>query len=111
MRTFDLAALSLSEGGEYVLGKKDLHSQACYFVYGTLQPGEGERLIRPGHGYEEILCAVGGPLTLHTAHGDIRLDESHAIHVKETDSFLISNPSSDQAVVYVMAGGHVRPDI
>lgn len=108
MKTFDLAALSTSEGGEYVLGMKDLHTHACYLVYGTLRPGEGDRLIKPGDGHEEILCAVDGPLIMHLSRGDTRLEKSHAVHVKEDESFLISNPS-DQTVTYILAGGHCRP--
>lgn len=104
MRIFDLEALCVSEGGEYVLGLKNLHTQSCYLVYGILQPGEGERLVRPGDGYEEILCAVGGSLTLHTDQEDIELSRSQAVLVKQGDSFYISNPS-DKAVVYILAGG------
>ena len=106
MRIFDLAALCVSEGGEYVLGMKNLHTQSCYLVYGILQPGEGERLVRPGDAYEEILCAVGGLLTLHTDRGDIELSRSQAVHVKQGESFYISNPS-DEAVVYILAGGRL----
>jgi redox-sensitive bicupin YhaK (pirin superfamily) len=107
VKTFNLDTLSADEGGEYVLGMKDLHTQACYLVYGRLQAGEGERLIRPGQGHEEILCPVDGPLIVHTNRGAIRLDKSHAVHVKEEDSFFVSNPS-DSPVTYVLAGGHCR---
>jgi hypothetical protein len=108
VRIFDLESLCASEGGEYVLGRKHLHTQGCYLVYGTLAPGEGERLIRPGEGYEEILCAVAGPLILHTDRGEIHLGRSHALHVKQNDTFYLSNPSSE-SVVYVIAGGKLDP--
>lgn len=104
MKCFDLATLALTQGGEYVLGEKDLHSRACYFVYGRLEAREKNRLVRPGAGYEEILCAVDGPLLMHTSHGDVVLPEGHAVHVKENESFPLSNPS-DKSVTYVMAGG------
>lgn len=104
MKSFDLATLALTQGGEYVLGEKDLHTRACYLVYGQLEAGEKNRLFRPGEGYEEILCAIDGPILMHTGRGDIVLPEGHAVHVKENESFSISN-TSDKRVRYVMAGG------
>jgi len=105
MRTFDLNALASSQGGEYVLGMKDLHTHACYMIYGVLKAGERERVVRPGQGHEEILCAVDGPLVVHAKHGDVTLLQGHAIHVKEDESFFMSNPS-ERTVTYIMAGGH-----
>ncbi|MBI4962867.1 MAG: hypothetical protein HY913_06295 [Desulfomonile tiedjei] len=106
MKLFDLERRARTQGGEYVLGEKDLHSTACYLVFGILQGGEGDRLVKAGKGYEEILCAVGGPLVMHTTSGKITLPRGHAVHVKEDDSFVISNPSGDP-VIYVTAGGAV----
>lgn len=105
MKAFDVAKLAVDQGGEYVLGMKDLHTHACYFVYGILAPREEKRLVRPGQGHEEILCAVEGDLTVQTRTGDVPLSRGNAIHVKEDESFFISNPS-DSTVVYVLAGGH-----
>lgn len=107
MRSFDLAGLASAFGGEYVLGQKDLHTDACYMIYGLLRGGEAERLIQPGTGREEILCAVDGPILIHTKGGGVTLKPGNAIHVKEEDSFFISNPS-DRPVVYIMAGGSLR---
>jgi mannose-6-phosphate isomerase-like protein (cupin superfamily) len=107
MRSFDLAGLASTFGGEYVLGAKDLNTDTCYLVYGILKEGEAERLVRPGKGREEILCAVDGPLVMHTGSREIILKQGNAIHVKGDDSFLISNPS-DRPVVYIMAGGNTR---
>ena len=104
MKSFDLERLASSQGGEYVLGYKDLHSRACYLIYGLLGPGEGGRLVRPGRGYEEILCAVGGPLLLHTDRGEMTLDKGHAVHLTESDSLFLSNPDNSPTV-YVLAGG------
>lgn len=108
MRSFDLKQRASTQGGEYVLGMKDLYSQACYLIYGILDVGEGNRLVQPGDGHEEILCAVDGPLVLKKAGREEVLEMAHAIQVKENESFFISNPS-DRPVVYVMAGGHCRP--
>lgn len=108
MKTYDLAQLAYREGGEYVLGMKDLHSHACYLIYGLVKPGESQRLVKPGEGHEEILCAVTGPVVMNTDAGEVVLAQGHAVHIKETESLFISN-HSDQPVVYVMAGGHVRP--
>lgn len=104
MKSFDLERLASTQGGEYVLGYKDLHSQACYLIYGLLGPGEGKRLVRPGPGYEEILCAAGGPLLLHTNQGEVILAKGCAIHVTEQESLFLSNPG-DAQTVYVVAGG------
>ncbi len=106
MKSFNLQELAIGSGGEYVLGMKDLHTDACYLVYGILQPGEKERLIRPGEGYEEILCAVDGEVLVHSRQGEILLELGQAVHVNEHESFHISNPS-DRPVIYVMAGGPV----
>jgi hypothetical protein len=103
VKSFDLAGLARSQGGEYVLGKKDLHSDACYLVYGCLDPDGSTRPIRPGKGYEEIFCAIDGPLVMHTDRGEIVLERGHAVHVREDASFAITN-RSDQPVVYVLAG-------
>jgi hypothetical protein len=104
VKAFPVAKLAADQGGEFVLGMKDLHSDACYLIYGLLQAGETQREVRPGEGYEEILCAVDGPLVMHTNRGDITLEQGHAIHVREDEFFGISNPSTRQ-VVYVAAGG------
>jgi hypothetical protein len=107
VKIYDLEKLSTLFGGEYVLGTKDLHSRACYLVYGALNPGEGDRLIRPGEGYEEILCVVAGSVVVHSLTGNFELNSGHAVHVKQDDQFFISNPSDTRAV-YVIAGGPVR---
>ena len=104
MKSFDLERLASSQGGEYVLGYKDLHSRALYLIYGLLEPGESNRLVCPGHGYEEILCAVGGPLLLHTNRGETLIGRGHAVHLTEKDSLFLSNPQDCQTA-YVIAGG------
>lgn len=104
MKSFNLEGLACATGGEYVLGYKDLHSHACYLIYGFIEHGDEGRLVRPGTGYEEILCAIGGSLKLQTSRGDITLEQGHAIHITEHESFFVSNPGDSQ-VAYVIAGG------
>jgi hypothetical protein len=104
VKLFDLRTLASTEGGEYVLGAKDLHIQTCYLIYGYLEGGEGQRLLRPGESHDEILCAVDGPITMHTTRGEITLPAGHAVHVREDDSFFVSNPL-DRPVIYIVAGG------
>jgi hypothetical protein len=104
VKSFDVRGLALSQGGEYVLGMKDLHSDACYLIYGVLQARETNRQVKAGKGYEEILCAVDGPLLMHTPRGDMTLERGHATHVQEDDVFTISNPS-DRETLYVLSGG------
>lgn len=106
MKSFDVKALAAGEGGEYVLGMKDLGTHACYLIYGTLKPGETGRLVKPGSGHEEILCAIVGKLLINGQKETLTLETGHAVHVREDESFEISNPGQEHAV-YVMAGGHV----
>jgi hypothetical protein len=107
VKFFDLRGLASSQGGEYVLGAKDLHSDTCYLVYGILRAGEAKRLVRAGVGHEEILCAVDGSLALESVRGTDLLPLGHAVHVGESDSFFISN-TSDRPVVYVLAGARIQ---
>ncbi len=109
MKSFDLAKLAAAQGGEYVLAAKDLHTRACYLVYGFLKPGERGRLVRPGDGYEEILCTITAPLLMKLPTGEVVLERGHAVHIKPTDSFYISNPNDDP-VVYIIAGGRSESD-
>jgi hypothetical protein len=107
VKVFDVNGFALSGGGEYVLGKKDLHSQSCYLIYGFLGRGEEDRLVKPGEGYEEILCAVDGDLVMRTSKGLLTLQRGHAVHVREDEFFYLSNPSQER-VTYVIAGGPLK---
>jgi hypothetical protein len=109
VKLFDLRTLASTEGGEYVLGAKDLHIQTCYLIYGYLEGGEGHRLIKPGESHDEILLAVDGPIMMHTKSGQIALPAGHAVHVRENESFFVSNPS-ESTVAYVVAGSRRLPD-
>jgi hypothetical protein len=104
VKTFELRAQALAEGGEYVLGVKDTGSHACYMIYGVLKPGEEGRLIKPGAGHEELVLAQKGGLAV-TGKLDFTLGEGTAFHVRGDDECFLSNPSSEEAV-YVVAGGH-----
>jgi glyoxylate utilization-related uncharacterized protein len=105
MKSYDLRRLAADEGGEYVLGMADLHTHACYLIYGMMKAGESDRLIRPGAGHEEILLAVDGPLRVHLADGEKTLEMGYAVHLRGEESFTVSNPT-DRPVTYVCAGGH-----
>jgi hypothetical protein len=105
LRKHNLQDLATAAGGEYVLGVKDLGTHACYMIYGFLLPGEGDRLLKPGSGHEEILIAVDGPLTLGKESAEDTLEKGQAVHLRGEESFLISNPS-DLPVTYIIAGGH-----
>jgi hypothetical protein len=109
VKSFDLVKLAAAQGGEYVLASKDLNSRACYLVYGLLKAGERDRLIKPGAGYEEILCAVTGSLLMQLSGGEVALEQGHAVHIKPADSFYVSNPNNDP-VVYIIAGGRSESD-
>ncbi len=109
MKFFDLAKMAAAQGGEYVLAAKDLHTQACYLIYGFLRSGEADRLIRPGEGYEEILCAITGALVMKLGRNEVILEQGHAAHLSSADSFYISNPN-ENTVLYVIAGGRSESD-
>jgi redox-sensitive bicupin YhaK (pirin superfamily) len=107
MKTFEVEKLANDQGGEYVLGMKDLHTHACYMVYGVLKPNETDRLVKPGEGHEEILVPVTGPVHVSADKGDFIIEQGSAVHIKEDESFFISN-KSDNTIVYVLSGGHCR---
>ncbi|MGD9817350.1 MAG: hypothetical protein AB7V04_01485 [Desulfomonilaceae bacterium] len=107
MKAFEIDKLAREQGGEYVLGMKDLHTHACYMVYGVLKPGETDRLVKPGEGHEEILVPVTGPVQVTAEKGNYVIEQGNAVHVKEDESFFISN-KTDQPIIYVLAGGHCR---
>lgn len=109
MKVYNLEQLGRIFGGEYTLGMKDLHSDACYLVYGILQSREVDRLVRPGKGYEEIFCALDGPVVMRTHLGEKILEARHAIHLNQEVSFSISNPS-DAPIRYILAGGKAISD-
>jgi hypothetical protein len=104
LKLYDLNSLCKLMGGEYVLGTKDLHSKACYLIYGLLNPGEGDRLIKPGDGYEEILCGIDGELLIDNAGIKTPLPSGFAMHIQEDQCFYISNPSQETRR-YILAGG------
>ncbi len=107
MKAFEIDKLAREQGGEYVLGMKDLHTHACYMVYGVLKPGETDRLVKPGEGHEEILVPVTGPVQVTAEKGNYVIEQGNAVHIKEDESFFISN-KTNQTVIYVLAGGHCR---
>jgi hypothetical protein len=109
VKSFDLAKMAAAQGGECVLAARDLHTQACYLIYGLLKPGESDRLVRPGEGYEEILCAITGALIMKFGRNEVILEKGHAVHLNSADSFYISNPD-ENTVLYVIAGGRSQSD-
>lgn len=104
----DLKALAEKNRGEYVFGSADTGSHACYMIYGTLQPGEKGRMVRPGKGHEEMLLAARGSLKV-SGHFEGTLDEGSAIHLAGEQTCLLENPGTS-AAVYVISGGHTGHD-
>lgn len=108
MKVYNLAKMCQNEGGEYVLGAKDLNTHACYMIFGVLAPGQSDRLVKPGSGHEEILIAIDGDIVLNLEKGAQVLAKNEAVHIMEDGEFHISNPGPEP-IRYVMAGGHSRP--
>ncbi len=105
MKKIDLRDRALAaEEGEYVLGLDDTGSHACYMIYGTLKPGEKDRLVKPGHGHEEIVAAMKGDLRLSGAR-EGTLKEGEAFHIVDETTVYLENPAGTE-VVYIISGGH-----
>ena len=100
----DLKTLAEKNRGEYIFGSADTGSHACYMIYGTLNPGEKGRMVKPGKGHEEMLLAARGSLKV-TGHFEGTLKEGSAIHLAGEQECLLENPGTSVAV-YVIAGGH-----
>ncbi|MCF8111311.1 MAG: hypothetical protein K9J85_07450 [Desulfobacteraceae bacterium] len=93
-----------SEDGEFVFGAEHTGSHACYMIYGVLQPGEKNRLVKPGRGHEEMVLAADGDLEV-TGAAQGRLKQGEAFYIAEEQTAYLENPA-DKEAVYVIAGGH-----
>ena len=105
MKTYNVAEAAFKNNGEYVLGSSELSTQVCYFVYGVLKQSEGQRLVKPGKGHEEIVCLIQGEVSLSGDKGSFCLKSGEAFHLAGDETFLMSNNRSEDAV-YVISGGH-----
>lgn len=107
MKVYDVSKMaSMEKTREYVLGSKALDTHACYLIYGTMQPGEKDRLVRPGSGHEEIICVVSGDALLRGEGESLRLGVGHAIHLRGEQTMHMDNVSGSDPLVYIAAGGH-----
>ncbi|MFP3999648.1 MAG: hypothetical protein ACOCR8_01570 [Desulfosalsimonas sp.] len=93
-----------SKDGEFVLGAEHTGSHACYMIYGVLQPGEKDRLVKPGKGHEEMVLAAAGGLAV-TGAVTGHLGQGEAFHIAEEQTAYLENPADTEAV-YVISGGH-----
>jgi hypothetical protein len=105
IKVYDLAGRVLREGGETVLGLKDLSTHACYMIHGVLSPGDPPRLFRPGPGHEEIIMATSGSIKVEGASGFQTLQPGQAIYLKGEESLQAVTAGPAEAR-YVGAGGH-----
>lgn len=107
MKVHNISKLASAEKArEYVLGSKALGTHACYLIYGTMQPAEEGRQLKPGAGHEEIVLVVSGAATLNGAGGSLTLGAGEAIHLRGEEAMQMDNASVSEALVYVAAGGH-----
>ena len=109
MLVYDLAGRVLREGGETILGLKDLGTHACYMIYGVVQPGDTPRLFRPGPGHEEIIMVIGGSLRLEGSAGFQVLQAGQAVYLKGEESWQ-GTCVGDSEARYVASGGHSPGD-
>ncbi|MHB8881244.1 MAG: cupin domain-containing protein [Thermodesulfovibrionales bacterium] len=105
MKQYDLSEEAGKKGGEAILGSEQLHTHACYLVYGTLGPGEKGRKVSPGKGHEEIFCLVAGLVEMTRAGQRLRFVPGQAFHLRGEESWSMDNAGETEAV-YVLAGGH-----
>ena len=105
---FDLEGRVRREGGETVLGLKDLGTHACYVLFGVLDPGGQPRVLKPGDGHEEIILAISGTIGLQGPDGELTLRPGQAVYLRgeETRNAVCVG---DAEARYVAAGGHT-PD-
>jgi len=90
--------------GESILGAKETGSHACYLIYGTMKPKEGNRPFSPGEGHEELLLVVKGGLGVTGSITGV-LTEGQAIHLRGNQTCRLENISDDETI-YVISGGH-----
>ena len=105
MNIYNVLELALKNGGEYVLGSSELHTHACYFIYGTLKPDEKGKLIKPGKGHEEIVCIMQGEVSLRGDKETVSVKQGQAFHLKGNEAYFMDNNGQEE-VIYVIAGGH-----
>jgi hypothetical protein len=94
----------LPGSGEYILGAEQTGSHACYLIYGTMEPKEKGRELKPGKGHEEIFLAVKGDFRV-TGHMEGTIREGQAVHLVGDETSQVEN-TSDSEAVYAIAGGH-----
>ena len=105
LKTYDCLMRAKAEGGETVLGSKELGTEACYLIYGILEPGQKGRVLNPGPGHEEIIVLVAGVATLVGPDGPQNLKLGEAFYLKGDVSYTLENHQKMPAV-YIAAGGH-----
>lgn len=104
-KVFDLAGRAPREGGETVLGLKDLGTHACYMLYGVLTPGDEPRLLKPGAGHEEIICCISGAMVISGPDGQATLQAGQALYLKG-DEVRHAEAMGPGEARYLAAGGH-----
>ncbi|MFP3867786.1 MAG: cupin domain-containing protein [Desulfobacteraceae bacterium] len=105
LKIYDLLNRARAEGGETVLGRDDLETHACYLVFGCLEPGQHGRVLKPGHGHEEIICLAAGQAVLVGPDGRWELKPGQAFHLVGDVTYTLENPGPEPAL-YLAAGGH-----
>jgi len=105
LKVYDVAGRAPREGGETVLGLKDLGTHACYLLYGVLNPGEEPRILKPGDGHEEIILAISGAIKISGPQGELILQPGQAIYLIGAESHEATAAGPGEAR-YVAAGGH-----
>ncbi len=104
LKTYDCLMRAKAEGGETVLGSEELGTQACYLIYGVLEPGQKGRVLNPGPGHEEIIVLVAGVATLSGPDGSQNLKLGEAFYLKGDVTYTLGNQQKWPAV-YIAAGG------
>ncbi len=105
---YDLPARAASQGGETVLGLKDLGTHACYLIYGRIEPGGEPRPLKPGQEHEEIFLVISGTMSLQGPDGVQTVCAGQAFYLAGVQPWQAA-AAGPEPVVYVAGGGH-SPD-
>ncbi|MFQ5464695.1 MAG: hypothetical protein ACE5EI_02070 [Thermodesulfobacteriota bacterium] len=105
MKIYRLPHLAdMSPGGEYLLGRFDLGTDAISILYGRLRPGGPGKCVSAGTGREALLFVVKGEVAVRRKKSSFSLDAGEAFLLSGAEEFNIEGAPGGESV-YLMATG------
>lgn len=86
----------------YLLGSKDLSTDAVYLGYRSIVPRGPEAELTPREGYEEVVYILKGSVRVKCARSEFSVKAGEAFH--PAGPIRLDNPEEEEAV-YIVAGG------